>query len=235
VNRRFHHTAAIAAFELRQRIGSPTLLIGAAAYAALLALGHWLYWNAPPPRPDDDRLFGYAYITAMFVSLRFGIAADTTSGFRDLLAGNLTTPRRYIAGKVQATVTFLLAFAPYAFVLALAFSAGDWRYALWYPTLFTLVAALFLPAVFAAELALRIHYPVAVVIILFFTILAALEPFYGIEAVVRFLGLRTERFAPESLLPLAGRVAIAGILLALLAELASRSPRAAPPTAPRRR
>lgn len=215
----FRHTAAVATFELRRMGRSRSTILGILAFAALLAIGHWSYWKALPPRPEDDRLFGYAYVAAMILCLRFGLADDRATRFDRFLGDNLISPIRLLAGKLQAVAAFLLLFGAYAFTLALAFSTGEWVYAWWYVLRFTLTAWVFLPIVVLVEVAMDMRYPVAVVLTGFMILMVAADPLVGVETVTDALGLRAKRFQFGTLTPLTGRAILATGALVLLYPL----------------
>ncbi|HEX7049691.1 MAG TPA: hypothetical protein VF188_05715 [Longimicrobiales bacterium] len=217
--RGIERTVAVARFELRRLLRSRSTLIAIACFLMVLAAGHWSYWASMPPRAADDRLFGYAYIGAMILSLRLGLAADRDLGLDAFLVRNFVAPVEYLAGKVLAVAVQLVGFGVLAFVAALALSAGEWEYATWYVLLFTLVAWLFLPGVLLAELVVRTRYPVAAVVVGFVIALAIGEAFSDVLVWVSALGLDVERFAYATLEPLVWRCAGATLLLVLLYPL----------------
>src|SRR5690606_2616208 len=71
---------AIAAFELRRRLRSRASLVGAIGFLLVLAAGHYLYWTAPPPRPEDSRLFGDAFALFIIAAAHLGISDDRMHG-----------------------------------------------------------------------------------------------------------------------------------------------------------
>lgn len=208
--------SAVAVFELRQLVRARSTALGVASFFLLLALGHWAYWSARPPRPMDDRLFGYAYIAAMAFSLRLGLAADRERALDEYLVTNFVAPACYIGGKLLAAAAYLAAFGACAFAAALLLSAGEWTYALWYTLLFSLVAWVFLPAILLIELATDTRAPAAAAFVGFVVALVAVRQLYGAPVLVDALGLRVERFAFDTLAPLAARaLAVPGILALL--------------------
>jgi len=213
---RLSAVVAIARFEIREQWRSRAAWIAAIGFIVLLAAGHWSYWTTLPPRPDDDRLFGHAYLLAAIALLRFGTSRDHELGFDEYLVTNLTTPARYLAGKLLAACASLAALGGIAFAAALALSLGEWRYAVWYTVLFTLVSQLFLPAVLLAELLFRTRLPAAVVFFGFVVALAVARAVSSPMVLVTALGLDTERFAFETLAPLARRAVGSTLLLGLL-------------------
>ncbi|HEX7120260.1 MAG TPA: hypothetical protein VF212_15805 [Longimicrobiales bacterium] len=210
---------AVAAFELRRLVRSPGAVLGAVLFLALLGIGHWSYWVALPPRPADDRLFGWAYILAMCGALRFGFGEDRDLALDEFLVQNLVTPACYALGKLTAVAVVITAFAAAAFACAFAMSAGDLTYAAWYTVLFTLVAWLFLPAVALVELVFVTRYPVAFVLVAFVAVLLVGGAVAGPRVVVAALGLDVERYAYATLLPLGGRVLVSVWSLLLLYPL----------------
>ncbi|HEX7119540.1 MAG TPA: hypothetical protein VF212_12170 [Longimicrobiales bacterium] len=210
---------AVAAFELRRLARSPGAWLGVLAFVALLGVGHWSYWTALPPRPADDRLFGWGYILAMCGILRFGFAEDRELVLDEFLVANLVTPARYALGKLVAVAAVLAVFGAGAFLWACLLGAGDAAYAMWYTALFTLVALLFLPAVALVELAIDTRYPAAFVFVAFVAVLVIGHAVAGPAVVVAALGLDVERLIYASLLPLAGRVLVSAWLLLLLYPL----------------
>lgn len=211
--------AALAAFELRRLARSPGALAGAAGFVLVLAVGHAVYWSALPPRPADDRMFGWAYLIGAFGLLRFGLAEDRELSFDECLVVNLTTPARYLAGKLLAVAAALVAYGAGAFLAASAFGAGDWRFAAWYAVLFTLVAWLFLPGLLLVELVAGTRYPAAALFVAFAAALAVARAVSSPMVVVEALGLDVERFDWSSLAPLAGRALVSSWLLVLLYPL----------------
>lgn len=209
----------VAAFELRRVMRSPATVVGMLIFVVLLAVGHWSYWSALPPRAAGDRMFSLAYIIAMCAILRFGLAEDRDLHFDEFLIVNLVSPLRYAIGKLMATVGVLLAFGVVAFLLGFILGAADWEYAIWYTTLLTLVAWVYLPAILLVELAVATRYPTAFVFVIFVACLTVARLFVGTPTIVDALGLDLERFDYASLVPLTRRALISTWLLALLYPL----------------
>ena len=209
----------VAVFELRRVLRSPATVVGIIGFTVLLAVGHWSYWSALPPRATDDRMFGWAYIVAMCAILRFGFAEDRELRFDEYLVSNLVSPLRYALGKLVAVVVVLLAFGAVAALLGFILGAADGRYAVWYATLFTLVAWVYLPAILLVELVVATRYPTAFVFITFVVCVVFARMFVGVDAITNALGFDVARFDYASLEPLAVRALVSPWLLILLYPL----------------
>lgn len=213
---------AVIAFELRRRLREPATVIGLLVLFGILLVGHVEYWQALPPRPEEDRMFGYAFVGAMLAVLRFGLAEDRQLAFDEFLAGNLISPRRYLAAKLLTGIIVLLGVAATAFVLALALSGFEFTYAAWYTLLLTLAIWAFLPAVLVAEAVADTRFVAIVVFIIFFISIMVTESFYGAQNLIIWLGYDVERYAFKSLGGLALRALLATGLLLALAPLMQR-------------
>lgn len=205
---------ALVVFELRRRLGEPATLIAGVALLGILVIGHVEYWGALPPRPSDDRMFGYGYIAAILAVLRFGVGEDRRLGLGEFLTVNLVSPASYLAARLLTGASVVLCVGAAAFILALLLSGLEWVYAVWYTLLFTLVSWMFLPFVLLVELVVETRFAGIVVFIGFFISLMVLEPFFGVRQVTTWLGFETSRFAFGSLGPLALRAALAVAVLA---------------------
>ncbi len=207
---------ALASLELIRIARSPATIIALASFTILLAIGHWLHWRALPPRPDDDRLFGYAFLVAVMIGLRFGFASDRESGTEQLLIGNLIRPATYFFGKAAALLITLLAFMTYAGITSGLLSVGDWSYSLWYALLFALVIWLFTPLMLLFELALDTRYPGPAVFVTFVIMITIARFTIGIQPLIDLLAFDRARLDFAGLLPLAWRALIVAGVTGLL-------------------
>ena len=205
--------------ELKRRARSFRTAAAFVLFLAVLGVGSWFYWQALPPRPQDDRLFGDAYVLAALVALHAGIARDRRFYFDAFLANNILAPRELYTSKLCATVLCLLAASCCTFVVALAMSAGDVEYSAWYSIVLCLVALLFLPAVLLSELLLEIEYPVAIVALAFTALLSVAGRASGARRILDALALAGERFDYSNLSRLALRAFIAVAVTGLLYPL----------------
>jgi len=205
--------------ELKRRARSFRTATGFVLFLAVLGVGSWFYWQALPPRPQDDRLFGDAYVLAALVALHAGIARDHRFQFDAFLANNVLAPRELYASKVCAAVLCILVASFCTFVVALAMSAGDIEYSAWYAMLLCLVALLFLPAVVLSELLFEIEYPVAIVALAFTAVLSVAGRASGARRILDALALGGERFDYSNLSRLALRAVIAILVTGLLYPL----------------
>src|SRR5690606_7631714 len=180
---------ALAAVELRRMMRAPGTLVGVVGFLILLAVGHWSYWTTLPPRPEDDRLFVWAYIVAMCGMLRFGLAEDRELAIDEYLVPNLISPLRYALSKLLATTAMLGVFGAGAFACAAAASAADLQYAAWYTVLMTLVVWMLLPALLLVEICIDTRYPALFVLLAFVATLIVGRLMLGPVAIVRLLGL----------------------------------------------
>lgn len=212
---------ALIAFELRRRMGEPATLIAGVALLGVLVIGHVEYWSALPPRPSDDRMFGYGYIAAILAVLRFGLGEDRRLGLGEYLTVNLVSPARYLAARLLTGGIIVVCVGAAACLLALLLSGFEWVYAVWYTLLFTLVAGMFLPFVLLVELIVETRFAGLVVFIGFIIALMVLEPFFGVRQVTAWLGLEVSRFAFGSLGPLALRAGLAAAVLATVVVAAA--------------
>lgn len=228
---RSRQVRALVALELRRTARARPTLAALLTLALLLAFGHWEYWSSPAPRPDGDRLFGYAYLLAAMLVLRPGFALDRTAALDEYLVANLTTPACYVTAKLLAAGTVILALGSCAFGLALALSAGDVLYAAWHTALFTLIAWLFLPGIVLVELGVETGFPAVIVAVLLVVALTVAGAVDGVEPALRTLGLRVRYGAFATLAPLTLRGAL-GVpaLLLLIYPLLRRRVAARPPS-----
>ena len=176
-------------FELRRALHDGLTWAGLSGFAVILGVGAWLHWTALPPRPANSRLFGEAYLLATMIAWHAGLARDRASKFDWYLAANFVHPASLFFAKVSAALTFVVAFSTIAFALASVTSAGDFRYAAHYASVFLLAAILALPAIVLIELALNMRHPVPILVILFFTGLALYSKFGDVRAFIAKLGL----------------------------------------------
>jgi hypothetical protein len=211
--------ALLSRIEMIRRASDRRTWIAAFLFVAVLALGAWSYWSALPPRPQDDRLFGYAYIVAALVALHLGIARDRRFRFDAFLAANFVSPLEIYLSKLGAMLACTASATIGAFTVALAASAGDLQYAAWYSLLFAFVTLLFLPMIVLAEAVLDIEYPVAIVALLFMAVVSIVGRTGDAKRVLRIMGLTLSRYDYTGLALLGVRVAAAGLLVALLYPL----------------
>lgn len=214
-----HPILAFTCFELTRRVREPATWLAAAMLFGLLLLGHLEYWNALPPRPDDARMFGYAFIAAAVALVRFGFAEDRAAALDTYFCANLIAPGWYVAAKLLAGAVLVLGLGAASFILALALSGLELHYAAWYATLFTLIAWMLLPAVLLVEQVVETRFAALVVMLGFLITAMALEPFHGAAQVVEWAGLDVRRFEFATLGPLAARAGVATASLLLAAPL----------------
>jgi hypothetical protein len=216
VKETFRQVRAVMALELARVARAPATIGALVVFTTLVALGQWLHWRTVPPRPEDDRLYGYAFLSAVMIGLRFGFSGDRSSGSDMLLIGNLIRPRAFFLGKLGALALVLLTFTAYAITAAGLLSAGDWSYALWYSILFALVVWLFIPATLLAELVMDTRYPGPAVFVAFVVAVTLASVTTGVQPLIEFLGFNTQRLTYASLAPLAWRALVAGGIMAVL-------------------
>jgi hypothetical protein len=205
MNERLRQIQAVTLLELARFARSRSTAIALGGFTALTALGQWLHWRTLPPRPDDDRLFGYAFLLAIMIGLRLGFSSDRRSGSSQLLIGNLVRPPNLFVGKFAALLVALLAFTGYTIIATGLLSAGDWSYALWYSLLFALVVWLFVPAMLLVELTMETRYPGPVVFVAFVAAITIASITKGAHPLIDLLGFNTTRLDYTSLTPLAWR------------------------------
>ena len=197
--------------ELRRTLRDPLTWAGLFAFVIILLVGAWLYWRTLPPRPQNSRLFGEAFMLATIIAWHTGIARDRATRFDVYLAANLVEPSALYAAKVTAALTFLLMFGTLSFVVALAASAGDFGYAAHYTGLLLLASMLALPALVVIELALTTRYPMPILLLLLLAGLGVYSRMGDVQALMRWLGMSGEiRVVPATL-----RTATALLLTAL--------------------
>lgn len=158
--------------EVRRVLRDELTYAGVAAFALLLGVGSWLYWQTLPPRAPGGRLFGEGYVLALAVCCHAGLARDRAQRFDMYLAANFVTPAALYCGKVLAALVLLVALAATSFLLALIASMGDAAYAIHYSLLFLLASLLVLPVVVLTELAVTTRFPWPLIVMAFFAFLA---------------------------------------------------------------
>ena len=213
--------ALLAQIELERRARTPRTWIAGGIFVLILAWGAWTYSHALPPRPEDDRLFGYAYLIALVVALHLGIARDRRFRFDAFLTCNLLPVAASYSAKVVAGLMCTALASVAAFVIAAFTSFGDFEYAAWYAILFLLVTLLFMPWLVLIELLLDIEYPVAIVGLLFTAGISILNRAVGAKAVLHAFALDIARFDYGDLTRLAVRAAVAILLTFALLPLYS--------------
>ena len=184
--RAYRHMLAL---ELGRTLRDPLTIAGMFAFVLILLLGAYLHWRALPPRPQNGRLFGEAYLLAVMIAWHAGIARDRGSRFDVYLAANFVDARALYFAKVTAALVFVLVLSAFAFVVAAGTSAGDIGYAGHYAGLFLLASVVSLPALVLVELALNTRYPVPVLLLLFFALLAVYSRVADVRALLRSLGM----------------------------------------------
>lgn len=207
---------AIARLELTRVVRSSSTLIALIGFTTLLAVGQWLHWQALPPRPDDDRLFGYAFLIAAMIGLRFGFSSDRRLGIERLLVGNLIRPIAFFAGRLAAVIVVLLTFTVFTTITAGLLSAGDWRYATWYSLILALTTWLFIPVMLLAELVMDTRYPGPAVFIVFVVAVAITSITVGVQPLIDFLALDVLRLDYATLAPLAWRALLVSGVMVLI-------------------
>lgn len=196
-------------FEFKRWLRDRTVIFAAALSLSLVILGAWQYQQALPPRPQDDRLFGYAYLLFAVLALHTGIARDRPDRFDALLAGNFLHLRDVFVARILVLLLIIVAIGVSAVVLGLVTSRGDVAFAIWYPLLFTSVFLVFLPIIVLAEIVFNTRYPVAIVMLLFMTSMTALRHLGKAQPVLKVLGLDVDRFDYADLTGLLARSVVA--------------------------
>jgi hypothetical protein len=207
---------AVAALELSRIARSPTTLIAIIVFTGLAAAGQWLHWRTLPPRADDDRLLGYAFILAAMIGLRLGLSNDRKRGIEQLIVDNLIGPVSFFLGRLLSLIVTLSIFTAYAIIAASILSAGDWNFALWHTLLLALAVWIFTPLLLLVELVVdtRLPGPAVFVVFVVTTIIAGIT--VGVQPLIDLLGFRAVRLDYATLAPLAWRALIASGITALL-------------------
>ena len=165
---------------------------GLLAFVIVLLAGAIDYWNALPPRPRGARLFGEAYLLALSVAFHAAIAHDRASRFDVFLVSNFVSVADVYFGKMLAALFFLAVFAVIAFVAGLAAALGDLGYAAHYTTLLFAASILLLPLVVMLEIAVAARYPVPLILLLVFILLAVYNRAGDLPRALRWFGLTGE-------------------------------------------
>lgn len=212
-------TQAVTTLELMRVARARATPVALVGFVALLALGQWLHLRALHPRPDDDRLFGYAFLAALMIGLRFGFSTDRKHGTEQLMLGNLIQPAALYLGKVVALTATLLIFTGIALLSAAIISTGDWNFALWYALVMMLAIWLFTPLILLMELGMETRYP-GLAAFASFVVLVAIATFtIGAPKLTQLLGFELQRFNYATLQPLAWRTLLAALALGFLYPL----------------
>ncbi len=175
--------------ELRRTWADPLTWGALFGFIVILVVGAWLYWRSLPPRLQNGRLFGEAYLLAMIIAWHAGFARDRMSKFDVYLASNFVDVRSLYFAKVSAAVVTVCGFCLIAFLIAVGTSLGDFGYAAHYATLFLLASMLAVPALVLIELALNTRYPVPILLLLFFGFLGIYSRIGDVQALIRLLGM----------------------------------------------
>lgn len=194
-------------------------LFAIGAFITLLGLGQWLHLRALPPRSDTDRFFGYAFLAAIMIGLRFGFSTDRKQGTEQLLLGNLVRPAALYLGKVVAFTTSLLLFTSFAILCAGLITTGEWDFALWYSLLMVLAVWFFTPVLLLVELATVTRNPGLATFAAFVVLVLVGSFTMGPLEVQRLLGFDVQRFAFTTLHPLMLRTLLSTAALILLYPL----------------
>jgi hypothetical protein len=207
---------AVTSLELVRVARARATPIAICAFVTLLVLGQWLHSRALPPRPDDDRLFGYAFLGAIMLGLRFGFSGDRKHGTEPLLLGNLIRPAALYLGKVLALTITMLLFVAIALLSAAIVTKGDWEFTLWYTLLMALAVWSFTPLILVIELLMETRSPGLAAFARFalLSLVAALS--VGPGRFTELMGFDIQRFSYPTLQPLALRALLATMALALL-------------------
>lgn len=198
---------AAARFAAVSNLRSWPARVGAAAFVGIAGLGQVLARTAEPA-PQDDRLFGYAFLIGAVFLLRSGLAEQRKGGFDLFLRHNLLTGGRQTLAHALALVLQLLLYALVCFLAGAVLSLGDLAFAAWYTAVLGLAVALVLPLVLLVEAVADFRLPLVVVAILAAVALMAGMAVRGPEETLMLLGLRVTRYDPASLVPLLLRVGI---------------------------
>ena len=176
-------------FETQRYLRDRITWLALAALAVLFVIGAVDYWSSLPPRPDGSRLFSEAYFLALCLAFHAWVAQDRATRFDAFLASNFVRPEVLYFGKVISALVFLMGLAMTSFALALLTSLGNFEYAARYSVMFLAGSILMLPAVILAELGLPTRYPVSLILIFLFAVMAVLQKSGDLPGFIRTLGL----------------------------------------------
>lgn len=176
-------------FETQRYLRDRITWLALAALAVLFVIGAVDYWSSLPPRPDGSRLFSEAYFLALCLAFHAWVAQDRATRFDAFLASNFVRPEVLYFGKVISALVFLMGLALTSFALALLTSLGNFEYAARYSVMFLAGSILMLPAVILAELGLPTRYPVSLILIFLFAVMAVLQKSGDLPGFIRTLGL----------------------------------------------
>lgn len=176
-------------FETQRYLRDRITWLAGVALVVLLVVGAVDYWNSLPPRPDGSRLFSEAYFLGLCLAFHAWVAQDRTTRFDAFLASNFVRPQVLYFGKVISALLFLLGLAVTSFALALLTSLGNFEYAARYSVMFLAGSILLLPVVILAELGLPTRYPVSLILIFLFAVMAVLQKTGDLPGFIRTLGL----------------------------------------------
>lgn len=180
---------AVLRFELIRMLRDRHTWIALSVFAVTLIYGAWSYWQSLPPRAQNSRMFGEAFLLAMVIGWHSGIARDRIFKFDAYLVANFVEPRTAFLAKVATALAFVAMLGFAAFLLATAASLGDLGYAAHYTVLFVLAAIVALPGIILLELALNARYPVPVLVIIFFVVLGIYSRGGDVQPLIRALGM----------------------------------------------
>lgn len=215
--------AALCRFSTVSNLRSAPARIGAAVFLAVAFLGQVLARSRGGAAPDDDRLFGYAFLVGAVFLLRSGLAEQRRRGTDVFLRHNFLSPGEQIAGHAAALVLLLALYSVFCLGSAALFSGGDLRFAAWYTAVLGLGTALFLPAVLLVELLSDLRLPFVLVPVGLLLTMAVAEPIIGAGRLLAIMGLRFARYDPATLIPILVRTAVVlplvfGLIIALYAH-----------------
>jgi hypothetical protein len=176
-------------FEVTRTLRDPLCVAALCAFAIILALGAWLYWRALPPRPQNSRFFGEAYLAALVIGWHAGFARDRQCRFDVYLAANFVSSRTLYFAKVTAALLWLAALSLITFLLATATSAGDTGYAAHYTILFVLASILLVPGLVLVELLLNTRYPVPILLLFLLAVLGIYSRAADVQRLIGALGM----------------------------------------------
>lgn len=162
----------LASFEIWRFCGRRIVAVALLLFAALLAAGRVDQWRGEE-LAHDGGFFGYAYLLAAVLLMRFGFAADRRLRFDEYLVVNHVSAPSYYTAKVLAMAGVLVGFGVIAAVLEAAFAGGNLADAFWLAAAFTLVAWIFAPFAMFVEMRLDTSVPAAAVLLGFFALVLA--------------------------------------------------------------
>jgi hypothetical protein len=193
--------------ELMRWIKDPIVWIGFTLWLFMVILGIRQHQQALPPRSPADRQFVYAYLLFALLALHSGIARDRTERFDAFLAANFLDSREAFLSRVGTLLIMIAGTGIVGLILGLLITLGDIEFGVWYATLMTCVALLFLPAIIITEIMFSTRYPIAIVQLLLTTAGMLLRHYGRMEQFMRLTALDVDRYDYADITQLLIRIA----------------------------